>query len=335
IRNIVEPEKIDYLIVNHVEMDHSGSFPEIVKLLKNARIVATKEGKEELLKHHGKDYDITVVEDGDTISLGNKTLRFIKTPMLHWPDSMMTYVQEDKVIFTSDAFGQHYASTERFDDELDEKTLYDAAGEYYSNILWLYSPLVSRLIEKVMDMGIKLEMVAPDHGIIWRNDPHKPINWYCEWANGKSVNKVLLVYETMWGSTEKMARAIAKGITDQGMNVKLMKLKETEYSYVIKELLGCRGILVGTPTLNNNMFPSMGGFLTYLKGLRPKGRIGATFGSYGWGGGACKAAEEMLDEAGVRIAFPPLELKWVPTAEELEDCYTFGKEFASKAMEKI
>lgn len=335
IRNIVDPEDIDYLIVNHVEMDHSGSFSEIVDLLKNAKIFATSEGRDELVKHHGVNAQIGVLEDGDSLSLGKKTLTFIKTPMLHWPDSMMTYVNEDKVLFSSDGFGQHYASSNRFDDEMDEKVLYDAAADYYSNILWLYSPLVSRLIDKVVGMGIELDMIAPDHGFIWRNDTMKPIGWYNDWANGKTSDRILIVYDTMWESTEKMAKAIANGIKDEGVNVKLMKLKDTENSYVIKELLESKGILVGTPTLNNNMFPSLGSFLTYMKGLRPKNKIGATFGSYGWGGGACNIANNMMEEAGIDMIFPPFEVKWVPTEKELNDCYEHGRKFAKKALEKI
>ena len=335
IRNIVDPSDIDYLVVNHVEMDHSGSFADVTGLLKNAKIVSTKEGKEELFKHHGTDFEIDVVEDGDELSLGSKTLKFIKTPMLHWPDSMMTYVMEDKVIFTSDGFGQHYASSQRFDDEVNEKILYDAAGEYYSNILWLYSPLIKRLVSKILEMGIEIDIIAPDHGIIWRSDPMKIINWYSEWANGRAINKVVLAYDTMWGSTEKMAKAIAEGIMEAGLSVKLMRLKDTEYSYVIKELLDSKALLIGTPTLNNNMLPIMGGFLTYLKGLRPRGKIGGTFGSYGWGGGACNSAEEMLKDAGVNIVAQPLELKWVPTEEELKECHEFGKTFAKKALETI
>jgi len=335
IRNIVDPEDIDYLIVNHVEMDHSGSFTDIVELLKNAKILATSEGKEELAKHHGVQSEIGVLENMDTLSLGSKTLTFIKTPMLHWPDSMMTYVNEDKILFSSDGFGQHYASSKRFDDEIDEKVLYDAAADYYSNILWLYSPLISRLIDNVAEMGIDLEMIAPDHGFIWRNDTTKPIGWYNDWANGKSSDRILIVYDTMWESTEKMAKAIGDGIKDEGVDVKLMRLKYTENSFVIKELLESKGLLIGTPTLNNSMFPSLGSFLTYMKGLRPKNKIGATFGSYGWGGGACDTANAMMEEAGINMVFPPFEIKWVPTKEELDNCYEHGRKFAKKALETI
>lgn len=335
VKNIVDPADIDYLIVNHVEMDHSGSFPDMLAVLKNAKVLATKEGSEELRKHHGTTVDIGIVEDGDKLSLGKRTLTFIKTPMLHWPDSMMTYVVEDKIIFSSDAFGQHYASSLRFDDEIDPKVLHDSAADYYANILWLYSPLISRLIARVQEIGLEIDIIAPDHGFIWRDDPMMPISWYSEWASGKASGKVLVVYDTMWGSTEKMAKAICSGMLDEGVEAKLMCLKDTEYSYVMRDLLDCKGILVGTPTLNNNMFPSLGGLLTYLKGLRPKNKIGATFGSYGWGGGACSAAQELLKEGGVSIVLPPLELKWVPSSEELDRCNEFGREFAKKTLEMI
>lgn len=330
VREIVDLDKIDYLVVNHVEMDHSGSFPLVAKELANAKILATENGKEELLKHHGPGFDIETVEDGQTLSLGSKTLSFLATPMLHWPDSMMTYVQEDKVLFSSDGFGQHYASSQRFDDELDVEMLYRAAGDYYSNILWLYSPLLSRLIKKVTDAGIELDIIAPDHGVMWRDNPLRTIQWYSDWSEGKSEDSVVIVYETMWESTEKMAKAMAEGIMDAGVEVKLMRMRDTERSYVLRELLFSKGILVGSPTLNNGMFPTIGGLLTYLKGLRPKNRIGAVFGSYGWGGGACAAMKDELESAGVEIALDAMELKWVPTGKELEECREYGKAFADK-----
>ncbi|MHC1598636.1 MAG: FprA family A-type flavoprotein [Candidatus Methanofastidiosia archaeon] len=334
VREIVDLEKIDYLIVNHVEMDHSGSFPEVVKKMPNAKILATKEGKNELIKHFGNSYKINTVDSGDTLSLGKKTLSFIKTPMLHWPDSMFTYVVEDKVLFSSDAFGQHYASSYRFDDEVDKSLLHEAAGDYFANILWLYSPLILRLIENVQSMGIEIEMIAPDHGFIWRDNPLQVVEWYAMWSQGDSKDKVVIVYDTMWGSTEKMAKGISKGISEEGVEVKLLRIRNTYNSYIIKELLDSRGILVGTPTLNNGMFPVVGGFLTYLKGLRPKKKIGACFGSYGWGGGACASAQELVELAGIEVVSGPLELQWVPTIEEIKKCREFGKEFAKKVKEQ-
>ncbi|MHC1604780.1 MAG: FprA family A-type flavoprotein [Candidatus Methanofastidiosia archaeon] len=328
----VDLEKIDYLIVNHVEMDHSGSFPPIVEKLPNATIVSTEEGKAELEKHFGKEFEIKTVSSGDEVSLGKKTLTFIKTPMLHWPDSMMTYIVEDKILISSDAFGQHFASSKRFNDEVEASDIYDAAGDYYANILWLYSPLISRLIKQVVEMGIEIDMIAPDHGFIWRDKPMQIVEWYADWAEGKAKDKVVIVYDTMWGSTEKMANAVADGIMAEGVEVKLMRLKDSENSFVIKELLDSRGLLVGSPTLNNGMFPPVGSFLTYLKGLRPKKKIGACFGSFGWGGGACGAMADIVEQAGIKIILPSLELRWVPTAEELEKCKEFGKKFAREII---
>jgi len=328
VKEIVDLDKIDYLVVNHVEMDHSGSFPVVAGMLPNATILATEEGREELQKHFGTTNDITVVDDGDSISLGSKTLQFIKTPMLHWPDSMMSYLVEDHVVFSSDAFGQHIASSERFNDEVDPSTLYHVAGDYYANILWLYSPLISRLIERVQSMGIEIDVIAPDHGVIWRDDPTQIVTWYAKWASGAATDRVVIAYDTMWNSTEKMAKAIAEGIQSEGVAVRLMRLRDTEKSYVITEMLESKGVLVGSPTLNNGMYPLVGGFLTYMKGLRPKKKKGAAFGSYGWGGGACAAIEEMLQDSGIDVVREPLELKWVPTSEELASCEEFGREFA-------
>jgi flavorubredoxin len=331
VSSLVDLDKIDYLVVNHVEMDHSGSFPDVAALLPNAKIVATPEGKEELAKHHGDAAEVGTVDNGDTISLGSKTLTFIKTPMLHWPDSMMTYIPEDKVLFSSDGFGQHYASSLRFSDEVDETTLRDAAGDYYANILWLYSPLITRLLSSVADMGLDIDIIAPDHGFIWRGNLDKALSWYGEWSSGSSASdKVIIAYETMWNSTERMAKAIAEALAESGLEVRLMRLRDTENSFVLAELLDAKALLVGTPTLNNGMFPSIGGLLTYLRGLRPKKKVGAVFGSYGWGGGGCSAAEELLGQSGIDVVMPAMELKWVPTESELAACAEWAREFATK-----
>jgi anaerobic nitric oxide reductase flavorubredoxin len=285
---ITDPEKIDYMIINHVEMDHSSSLPIIMKHTKNATIIASQKGKDAIIEHYGPDYNIQTVKTGDELKLGKRTLRFLEAPMLHWPDSMFTYIVEDKILMPNDAFGQHLASPQHFDDEVDEHILMEEAKTYYANILMLLGGMITRKIQEVVKMGIPIGMIAPSHGIIWRSNPSKIINAYLEWSEGKSKNKVVIVFDTMWGSTDKMARAIAEGVTSQGVDVKLLKLRASDQTEAMTEILDAKAVLVGSPTLNNQMFPTLGQFLTYATGLRPKDKLWSFFGSFGWGGGAVR-----------------------------------------------
>jgi len=327
---IVDPEKIDYIIVNHVEMDHSSSLPVITKYAKNATIIASQRGKDAIIEHYGTDFHIQTVKTGDELKLGKRTLRFVEAPMLHWPDSMFTYVVEDKILMPNDAFGQHLATSERFDDEVDEHVLMEEAKTYYANILMPFAPLITRKIQEVVQMGIPIAMIAPSHGIIWRSDPSKIIKAYSDWSAGVSKNKVVIVYDTMWGSTDKMARAIAEGATSEGVDVKLLKLRASDLSEVMTEILDAKAVVVGSPTLNNGMFPTLGSFLTYATGLKPKGKLWSFFGSYGWGGGAVRGMAEMARKAGFEVHEPSIEVKYVPDQEDLKKCFEFGQQIAAK-----
>jgi anaerobic nitric oxide reductase flavorubredoxin len=325
-------DKIDYIVVNHVEMDHSSSLPVIAKLAKNAKILATARGKEELIKHFGTEFErVEVVKSGDKINLGKKTITFMEAPMLHWPDSMFTYLIEDKILLPNDAFGQHLASYERFDDEVDPQILMEEAKTYYANILTPFSPLIVKKIQEVVAMKLPIDIIAPSHGIIWRKDPMKIVNTYMDLCTGKTVKqKAIVVFDTMWGSTDKMARAIGEGLASQGFEVKLLKLRATDNTDIVTEIVDAKIVLVGSPTLNNGMFPSVGSFLTYIGGLKPKGKLWGFFGSYGWGGGATRGMIKMAKEAGFDVMESSIELKWVPTAEELKKCFEFGQETAQK-----
>ena len=335
IQNITELanlEKIDYIIVNHVEMDHSSSLPTIAKLAKNAKIIASQRGKEALIDHYGSDFsNVETVKTGDELKLGKKTLRFIEAPMLHWPDSMFTYLVEDKILMCNDAFGQHLACSGRFDDEVDDHILMEEATKYYANILTPFAPLITRKIQEVVAMGIPIEMIAPSHGIIWRKDPSKIIKAYLDWSSGTvNKNKIVIVFDTMWGSTDKMARAIADGAISQGVEVKLLKLRASDNTEAVTEVLEAKAVLVGSPTLNNQMFPTLGSFLTYITGLKPKGKLWGFFGSYGWGGGAVRGMIETAKKAGFEVHEPGIEVKYVPDQEELKKCFEFGQQIAQK-----
>ncbi|MEM4733530.1 MAG: FprA family A-type flavoprotein [Candidatus Bathyarchaeia archaeon] len=327
---LVDPEKIDYIIVNHVEMDHSSSLPVIAKYAKNATIIASARGKDAIIEHYGSDFRIEVVKTGDELKLGKRTLRFIEAPMLHWPDSMFTYVVEDKILMPNDAFGQHLATSARFDDEVDEDVLMEEAKTYYANILMPLAPLITRKLEEVTQMGVPIAMIAPSHGIIWRANPARIIRAYADWSTGAAKNKVVVVYDTMWGSTDKMARAIAEGVASQGIEVKALKLRAADLTEAMTEILEAKAVVVGSPTLNNGIFPTLSAFLTYATGLKPKGKLWSFFGSYGWGGGAVKAMMEMAQKAGFQIHEPSIEVKYVPDQADLKKCFELGQQIAVK-----
>jgi len=330
IKEVIDPSKIDYIIANHVESDHSGSISEILKLAPNATVVGTANCKAGLEKHYCGNWKFQTVKTGDKLNLGERTLTFLEAPMLHWPDSMFTYIEKDALLLSNDGFGQHLASSKRFDDEVNQHVLMWEAAKYYANILWPYSTLVTRKIEEVQKLGLKIEMIAPSHGIIWRKDPMKIVAAYLRWAKGEAKKKVLIVYDTMWASTEKMAKAMLEGISSEGVEVKLFRLPVSDNGDIIGELLETKGLLLGSATVNNGVLPTVAPFLREMEGLRPRNKIAAAFGSYGWGGGATATIEKALKGAGMELAAPAMTVKWVPDKTELQKCYEYGQEFAKK-----
>ncbi len=333
IREIVDPSRIDYVVANHVEMDHSGAIAKILELAPQATVVGTARCRDGLQKYYFGNWKFQVVKTGDEISLGERSLRFFEAPMLHWPDSMFTYVEKDALLLPNDAFGQHLASSKRFDDEVDEGILMEEAAKYYANILWPLSALVTRKIEDVQKLGLKISMIAPSHGVIWRGSPSRIVEAYLKWAGGESGKKVLVVYDTMWGSTEKMAKSIIEGISSEGIEAMLFRIPVSDRGDIIKELLEAKGILVGSSTINNGILPTVAPFLEELEGLRPRNKIAGAFGSYGWGGGAIKIIEEKLGRAGMKIVTPSVAVNWAPDKNEIQKCFVFGKEFAKNVAE--
>jgi flavorubredoxin len=330
IKEIIDPGKIDYIVVNHVETDHSGALPEILKLCPKAKLLGTAKCQEGLEKHYYGKWDFQVVKSGDKLNLGKRTLTFIEAPMIHWPDSMFTYCAQEQLLLPNDAFGQHYATSRRFDDEIDQAELMDEAVKYYANILWPLGSIILRKIEEVKNMNIPIDMIAPSHGIIWRRDPLKIINTYTSWAKNETKPKAVVVYETMWGATEKIARKILEALADNKIEVKLFDVTVSDRTEIIKEMLDARGFLIGSSTHDNDMLPTIAGFLEFLKGLKPKGRKACAFGSFGWAGGAVKEIEGLLKEAGIELAQAGLSIKYVPNEDELDSCYEFGRDFAQK-----
>lgn len=329
VTRVLGDRKVDYLVVNHVEMDHSGSLPQVIERFKPEKVFCSPKGREAILEHfHREDFPLEVVKTGDEVPIGKRRLRFIETRMLHWPDSMFTYLPEEGVLFSSDAFGQHWATSQRFDDQVPQGELMYQAAKYYANILWPYSNLVQRLLEDVKGMGLRVEMIAPDHGLIWRGDPGKVLEAYSRWGKQETSPKAVVVYDTMWGSTEQMALSVAEGLMKEGVEVSVFSLKVSHRSDVIAEMLDAKGLFVGSPTLNNGMLPTVADFLHYLKGLKPRGRVGTAFGSYGWSGEAVKLMEAELQATKVELVHEGLRVKYVPDHEELGLCLRMGRESA-------
>jgi anaerobic nitric oxide reductase flavorubredoxin len=338
IKALVDPEKIVNLVINHIEPDHASGIEAIMHLAPHATIHITERGKKGLERHFDtSSWAFRVVKTGDTLKTGRYTLTFLETPMLHWPDSMVTYVKEAKLLISQDAFGQHVATASRFDDEFVECAslleLEDAVVDYYANILMPFGQLIKTKVADIVKAGLEIDMIAPDHGIIWRKDPGKIIQMYLDMANGKADLRVAIIYDTMWHSTERMTVPIIEGIKDEGVDCRVIKLRATPMSFAIKEFWQARGCLVGTPTINNVMFPSVAEFLYHLGGLRPKNRIVSAFGSYGWGGGGVKEAGEALKKMGLEIVEPGAQVLYWPSDDDNKSCYEFGREFARRTKE--
>jgi flavorubredoxin len=338
IKSVVEPSRIRHIVINHIENDHVTSIDKIIELAPDADIYITDKGKKGLDRFFDTSkWNIKIVKTGDTLKIGKRTLMFIETPMLHWPDSMMTYIKEDKILISQDAFGQHLSSAVRFDDEFitceSMAKLDDAVIDYYANILMPFGQLIKNKISEIQKLGLEIDMIAPDHGIIWRTNPQKVLQMYLDMAGGKADLSASIIYDTMWQTTGQMTLPIMQGIKDEGVECKVIKLRATPMSVAIKEFWKSRGCLIGTPTLNNIMYPTIAEFLTHLRGLRPKNRIVGAFGSYGWGGGAVKESYEEFKKMGLEIFEPGLQILYKPSFEDETKCYEFGKEFAKKIKE--
>jgi len=335
IKQLIDPEKIDYLIVNHVELDHAGSLAEVMDAVKPEKLICSPMGQKAILDHfHREDWPFEVVKSGDTISLGQRTLYFLETRMLHWPDSMFTFAMEDGILFASDAFGQHLATSERFDDQVPLSTIMDQAAKYYANILYLYSPLIRKLLTKVGELNLDIKMIAPDHGVIFRKHIGEILTAYDEWSKNKFDEKALIIYDTMWHSTEKMAVAIARGLEQEGVFTELINLKVHHRSDVMTKVLNAGALVLGSPTLNNGLLPRMAGFLMYMRGLKPQNKLAASFGSYGWSGECVKLLNQSIEEMRLDLVDEGLRFKYVPTDEDLDECVALGRRIGAAVKER-
>lgn len=335
ISSVIDPARIDYIVSNHSEMDHSGSLPDMIKMVNPEKVFASPMGEKNLKAHFGNDLKIDAVKTGDSISLGENTLSFVETKMLHWPDSMISYLSGEKILFSQDAFGMHLAGLKLFADQYPDYVIEWEAAKYFANILMLYSSQIMATLDVLSGLNLDVKYIAPDHGPVWRNNPGWIIEQYRKWSVQKPEKHAIIVYDTMWESTEIMARSIADGISSAGVEAEIISLQSRDRSHVATMALKSGALVIGSSTLNNNLLPSVADILTYLKGLRPLNKIGFAFGSYGWSGESVKQINEYLQATNVELVAEGIRTKYVPDQAALQACFDAGVMLGGKLIEKI
>ena len=326
----IDLNQIDYIIIQHGEVDHSGALVELMKEIPNTPIYCTANAVKSIKGQYHQDWNYVPVKTGDKLNIGENTLTFIEAPMLHWPDTMFTYMDKEEILFSNDGFGQHLASEYLYADEVDQADLFNQALTYYANILAPFGMMVKNKINEILNMNFPIKMICPSHGLIWRKDPTQIVNKYLEWADSYKENQITIIYDTMWNSTRKMAEAIAKGIknVDKEVEVKLMNTSKDDKTDVLTEVFKSKTILVGSPTVNNGYLHSIAGILEMIKGMKLKGKKAAAFGSYGWSGEAVKQITEELKKSGLEILNDGIRVEWTPGVEMENKCIEFGENVA-------
>ena len=326
----IDLKQIDYIVMNHNEIDHSGALPELMREIPGTPIYCTKKGEAIIRGHYHEDWNFVTVKTGDTLSLGSTTLTFVEAPMLHWPDTMVTYMDSDQILFSNDVFGQHYASESLYDDAVEHADIMREAEKYYANIINLYSPLATRKINELLKLNLPIKMICPSHGVIWKANPSAIVEQYLKWANAYQENQITIVYDTMWQSTRLMAEAIAQGIGEQdpAVTVKVMNASKDDKNDILTEIFQSKAVLVGSPTINYGYSFAIAGLLEMVKGLKFKKKKADAFGSYGWSGEALTQIAAHLAEAGFEVVDEGIKLLWVPDEDGLKQCVEYGKRFA-------
>ncbi|MGV8082105.1 MAG: FprA family A-type flavoprotein [Coriobacteriia bacterium] len=335
IAEVMPLERIDYIVVNHVEPDHNSGLRAVMEAMPRAKVVASVGGVKGIAGYHGSDLEVSAVGETDTIDLGGKTLQFLPVPMVHWPDSMFTYCAESKTLMPNDAFGQHVATSERFADEIGLDRALEELTIYYANILMPLSKPVSKSVEKVGERGWECTTIAPSHGVIWRGENIKAaMDVYARLTAGETLDKLVIAFTTMWGATETLAAAIADGAGATGCDVRVFDLAKTPVATVTREILDSRALLFGSPTLHHGMLYRSAGYLQYLAGLAPKGKLAGVFGSFGWSGESPKQMAEKLSAIGFEMPMDALTCRYRPKEEDLAAAWAWGKSFGELVMER-
>jgi len=332
ISKIVDPKKIDQVVSNHAEIDHAGGLPWTMSIIGKDKPVYTSKMGEKALKAQfkGSEFNLKTVNTGDTLSLGKLSLSFLETRMVHWPDSMFSFCPELGILFSQDAFGMHLATSRRFDDEVARNVWCYEALKYMANILTPYTTPIAKTLETVTSMGLvpKIKIICPDHGIIWRTNPGEIIELYAKWVKQEPSRKAVIVYDTMWKSTEKMAGYLADALSQENVLVKRMSMKYNHRSDVVTELYTAGAVLVGSPTLNNDIYPTIAEVLCYMRGLKFQNKVGAAFGSYGWSGESAKMLQSALTEMKYQTPCSEMRLQWVPEEADLAPLKDMAKVIA-------
>ncbi|MDL2307723.1 FprA family A-type flavoprotein [Desulfovibrio sp. OttesenSCG-928-C06] len=338
LKEVIEPEKIDYIVVNHLELDHAGCLPKLVQMCKPEKIFCSVMGLKSISGYFDTTgWPIHAVKTGDVVNIGKRNIHFVETRMLHWPDSMFSYIPEDKLLISNDAFGQNIASSMRFADEVDRTGLELAIEEYYYNIVLPFSPQVTKTIELAESMGLDIDMIAPDHGLIFRNkeDVGFILNKYREMAEQKPQKRALIFYDTMWHSTETLAYQIGSGLESVGVPYRIMFLKNHHHSEIMTELARCGAVIAGSPTHNNGILPTVSAVLSYMKGLRPQNRVGGAFGSFGWSGESVRTITEWLESMKMDLPSEPVKCQYRPTPEALQAAVELGRKVGLALIDKV
>ena len=328
ISEIIDPAKIDIVVANHAETDHSGGLPAVMILAPNATVVVSQRGAESVEGHYHQPWNFRAVKTGDKINIGKNDLVFVEAPMLHWPDSMFTYLTGKNILMPNDAFGQHYATAFRFNDQVDQEELYTEALKYYANILTPFSSLVLKKIDEVLSLDLPVDIIAPSHGIIWRKDPLQIVQKYQQWASQKPEKSAVILYDTMWEGTRQMAEAIGDGLAAEDVPYKVFHMAVSDINDVVTEVFKAGAIIVGSPTFNQGVLPTISPILENLKGLKFQNKIGAAFGSYGWSGEAVKIIEEHLDRCKIPVVAEGVRAKWQPKPDDIARCQELGHKVA-------
>ncbi|GAB6124961.1 anaerobic nitric oxide reductase flavorubredoxin [Humidesulfovibrio idahonensis] len=325
----VDLSKIDYVIANHAESDHSGGLPELLRRIPDVPVYCTANGVKSLKGHYHQDWNFQVVKTGQRLSLGKRELIFIEAPMLHWPDTMFCYLTGEEILFSNDAFGHHLATEGMYNDLADQCSLVQECIKYYANILTPFSALVKRKIEEFAGLGLPLKLICPSHGTIWRDNPMQIVSKYLEWADNYQEHQATIAYDTMWNGTRRMAEAIAEGLNqaDPTLTVKLFNAGKADKNDIVTEIFRSKALLVGSPTINRGYLSSLGGLLEMVRGLGFKNKKGAAFGAYGWSGESVKMLTAQLKECGFEVAGEGIRAMWNPDGDALEQCRAFGRDF--------
>ena len=325
--NEIELDKIDFIVANHAEIDHSGALPALLERIPDRPIYCTENGVKSLRGHFHKDWNFSPVKTGDKLSLGTKELVFIQAPMLHWPDSMFCYLTGDNILFSNDAFGQHYATEFLFNDLVDQAELFEECIKYYANILTPFSSLVAKKIEEVLGFNLPVDVICTSHGVIWRDNPTQIVERYVEWADAYKENQITIIYDTMWSGTRTMAESLADGIkrADGDVEIKLYNAAKSDKNDIITEVFKSKAILVGSPTINKGILTSIASLLEEIRGLSFKDKKALAFGCYGWSGESVKMISDSLRGAGFDVVNDGIKALWNPDEEARQECVEFGE----------